>query len=66
MPLSNVMSKHVGLFVTLELLVLGGGPMRCPNVGVKFKNQYLSRWTLKHPQQPFEGHSIKEFTVNDT
>ena len=30
------------IFVKLALLVLGGGPMSCPNVGVEFRNQSLS------------------------
>jgi hypothetical protein len=35
-------AKHVDLFVRLALLVLEGGSKCCPNVGAKFRNNYLS------------------------
>ena len=38
----NLMLQAYMVLVKLALLVLGGGLMSCPNVGVKFKSQYHS------------------------
>ena len=37
-------SEHVGIFVSLEVLVLGIGPMSCPNLGAKLWANIFHIW----------------------